>query len=357
MDLVQIPYTTVSTTIKESQSDDVGVMAPGDGEAFARLVSAFYGIICVVGITGNLMVAIVLLRVKSLRSTTSDFLVHLSFVDFMVSVLVIPSFLAARPDALSNRGFFGELWCRFYTSEFLFWLFTAVCVFCLITVNLERYAAIVYPHKYKQLFTKRNKYVMIVACWVLAIVTRSYFLFLYGLDEVNGCLFLGWPNEAAQVAFGLYSFAANLVLPFAVMVFAQTRVISTLNRQLKMLTERTTSTGVTPNDRREMWQLRASKTLVKTLLACVVTFAVCWTPNQVWFLLFNFGIPMNPGGHFHLLTIILAVGNSCVNPIIYTLTNKPFRKGIREVFCKERDSNRVHESGTSAVTLSANVSM
>ena len=55
---------------------------------------ALYCMICVVGITGNLLVAIVLLRVPSLRSNTSDFLVHLSIVDFMVCVLVIPYYPA-----------------------------------------------------------------------------------------------------------------------------------------------------------------------------------------------------------------------------------------------------------------------
>ena len=105
-----------------------------------------------------------------------------------------------------------------------------------------------------------------------------------------------------------------------------------------------------------MWQLRASQTLVKTLLACVITFGVCWMPNQVWYLLYNFGVPMAPDGPFHRLTIILAVGNSCVNPVIYTMTNKPFRKGIREVFCRQRDSNQVVdgvETGTVSETASA----
>ena len=113
--------------------------------------------------------------------------------------------------------------------------------------------------------------------------------------------------------------------------------------------------GVNPRDQREMWQLRASQTLVKTLLACVITFGVCWTPNQVWFLLFNIGVHVTLGDPIHRLTVILAVGNSCVNPVIYTMTNKPFRKGIRELFCKQRGSNQVVDgvaTGTMPQTVS-----
>ncbi|XP_033634055.1 galanin receptor type 1-like [Asterias rubens] len=337
----------------EGQSD--GDATPDVSDGFSKFILALYCLICVVGITGNLLVAIVLLRVPSLRSNTSDFLVHLSIVDFTICVLVIPYYLAPKPNPSTNSGFFGVVWCRVYTSELLFWFFTMTSILGLTVVNLERYVAIVHPHKYKILFTKRKKYIMIAGCWIFAAISRSYFIFTHEEDEVVGCHFKVWVNRGAQAAFGLYSFTFNFFVPFIVMFFAQLKVISSLNRQVKMLTTRTASLGVDPSDQREMWQLRASQTLVRTLLACVITFGVCWIPNQVWFLLFNFGVPMAPGGPFHLLTVILAVGNSCVNPVIYTMTNKPFRKGIRALFCKQRGSNQV-ANGVATGTVSEIIS-
>ena len=76
-----------------------------DSDGFAKFILALYCIICVVGITGNLLVAIVLLRVPSLRSNTSDFLVHLSIVDFMACILVIPGYLLPRTNSAPNPGF------------------------------------------------------------------------------------------------------------------------------------------------------------------------------------------------------------------------------------------------------------
>ncbi|XP_033627863.1 neuropeptide F receptor-like [Asterias rubens] len=354
MDQIESLGTTSPTIFQGTKSSNEDVQME-DSDGFAKFILALYCMICVVGITGNLLVAIVLLRVPSLRSNTSDFLVHLSIVDFMACVLVIPGYLLPRTNSAPNPGFLGEFWCRFYASGFLFWVFTMTSVLGLTVVNLERYLAIVYPHKYKTIFIKRNKYIMIVACWVLAAVSRSFFFFTYGEDEVVGCHFEGWSNRGAQVAFGVYTFTVNFFAPFMVMILAQLKVISTLNRQVKILTARTASMGVNPSDQRKMWQLRASQTLVKTLLACVITFGVCWIPNQVWFLLFNVGVPMTLGGPTQSLTIILAVGNSCVNPVIYTMTNKPFRKGIRELFCKKRDSNQVAD-GVATGTVSETVS-
>lgn len=92
------------------------------------------------------------------------------------------------------------------------------------------------------------------------------------------------------------------------------------------------SSPLTEVDRRKMWQLRTSRMLVRTLMTFVITFALCWAPNQSMFLLYNIGVSINFASPVYHIGIILAVCNSCVNPILYTMTNKPFREGIRKAF-------------------------
>ena len=195
---------------------------------------------CVVGMTGNLLVAFVLLRVRSLRSNTSDFLSHLSLVDFIVCILIIPYKLVPTTGKSDpNPGFFGELRCRFYVSQYLFWICVLTSIMCLVTVNLERFVAIVYPHKYKMVFTVRNKCLMTASCWVFAAFSQSFSFFLYAEDEVHGCQFLGWPSREVQALVGLYTFITNLTIPFIVMVLVQWKVISKLRSQVKILHNRT----------------------------------------------------------------------------------------------------------------------
>ncbi|XP_071805947.1 allatostatin-A receptor-like [Asterias amurensis] len=326
-----------NTTSVTPSSDDVtaGYSKSTNWDSFADsdFVLILYGVICVVGILGNLLVAFVLLRVPSLRSNTSDILVHLALVDFIVCLLVIPfKIVATMGPSEPNTGFFGQLRCKLYVSQFLFWVCAVVSVLCLVTINLERFVAIVYPHKYKKVFTRRNKYLMMVSCWVIGALCKIFILFLYREDEIVGCHFVGWPDRTVQAVVGVYNFTANFVAPFIVMVAAQWKVISTLKRQVQILNGRMASSPLTEVDRRKMWQLRASRMLVRTLMTFVITFAMCWAPNQFMFLLYNIGVSINFASPVYHVGIILAVCNSCVNPILYTMTNKPFREGIRKAF-------------------------
>ena len=230
---------TSTTYPLENDVDDSDNEATQDWGSFANsnFVLALYGIICVVGIVGNLLVAIVLLRVPSLRSNTSYFLIHLSLVDFIVCVLVIPfKLVPTTGTAHPNPGFFGELRCRLYVGQYLFWVCALISILGLVTVNLERFIAIVYPHKYKVVLTRRNKYFMIASCWMFAALSKSFILFLYGEDEVVGCHFLGWPSKGVQAGVGLFSFTVTLFAPFALMILVQWRVITTLKRQVKIVT-------------------------------------------------------------------------------------------------------------------------
>ena len=231
----------VTGTVR-SPGTDASDVETNDWASFADsdLVLALYGIICVVGIVGNLLVAIVLIRVPSLRSNTSDLLIHLSLVDFIVCVLVIPfKLVPTSGNLLPNPGFFGELKCRLYVNQFIFWACPITSILNLVAVNLERFVAIVYPHKYKTVFTRRNKYLIITSSWILGALIQSFIFFMYEEDDVQGCHFVGWPSSEVQAAVGLYHFISTFAAPFIVMVLVQWKVILTLRRQVKILQDRT----------------------------------------------------------------------------------------------------------------------
>ena len=82
--------------------------------------------------------------------------------------------------------------------------------------------------------------------------------------------------------------------------------------------------------KREAWQLRAAEQLIHTLLWVVISYAVCWAPNQFIFFAYNMGAPVDFSQVYYHISVIFAIFNSCMNPIIYSLKNKPYRLGLKE---------------------------
>ncbi|XP_033647701.1 allatostatin-A receptor-like [Asterias rubens] len=314
------------------------------------LIRSIYGIIAAIGITGNFLVCWVLLRVPSLRSNTSDFLVHLAAVDLIVCLWTVPFHLFPHVPE-HDPGFWGELKCRLYSSKAPLWTFALISICSLVTVNLERYIAIVYPIKYKNIYNRRNTILMIAACWVVGIISNSYFWYAFGVTSSGACGIIGWPSKGFQVLLGLYNFVSYYLAPFTFMVLTQWKVIKTLKRQARILKEKrkranghSVHASRTNTESRKMWQVHAAQELSKTLLLVTILYTVCWTPNQLLFLVFNCGpndVVDFQSVYYHI-TVVLSVANSCLNPIIYTIQNRPFRRGIQKVF----GCYRVHPTQT-----------
>ncbi|XP_014679295.1 PREDICTED: melatonin receptor type 1B-B-like, partial [Priapulus caudatus] len=74
----------------------------------------------------------------------------------------------------------------------------------------------------------------------------------------------------------------------------------------------------------------ASTELARTLCTIFVVFVITWTP-----MVFDFYFDPNYDwpAPFFLFAIFMAPFNSCVNPIVYGVTNRQFRAGFRHVLC------------------------
>jgi len=63
-------------------------------------------------------------------------------------------------------------------------------------------------------------------------------------------------------------------------------------------------------------------------------FIVCWSPNEILFCLSNVGYPVDFGGWFYHLTVVLVNINSCINPFIYAIKYREFQHGVRRLMWK-----------------------
>ena len=74
--------------------------------------------------------------------------------------------------------------------------------------------------------------------------------------------------------------------------------------------------------------LRARRNVLRTLFIVFVSYTICWSPNQIAFFLYNFGLRVDVYGAFFYISIILVQMNTCINPIIYAFKYKQFQSGL-----------------------------
>ncbi len=69
----------------------------------------------------------------------------------------------------------------------------------------------------------------------------------------------------------------------------------------------------------------------------MATFDLRWTPNQVLFFAYNIGFDIDFEHWLFLLSVALVATNSCVNPVIYGMKYRQFRKGLKQMVCGRRN--------------------
>ncbi|XP_071115984.1 opsin-5-like [Haliotis cracherodii] len=104
--------------------------------------------------------------------------------------------------------------------------------------------------------------------------------------------------------------------------------------------------------RKERFRRRAIQDIVitKTCFLLVVSFFVCWTPYAVKSIWESYGNPRSLPPFFAVGPVIFAKLSSCLNPMLYVLMSKRFRKRYLDTIkCKKR--NRMYPSSITTIQM------
>ncbi|XP_070571612.1 neuropeptide FF receptor 1-like [Ptychodera flava] len=282
-------------------------------------------IMSIVGLTGNFLVCLVFIGVKRLRTTTNYFIVSLGVADLISSFMIMP---IPIPQQVSP-GLQGELYCRVIFSGAFLWISFKASVFNLVAVTIERYFAIVHSVKHKIFFTKRRCLYILAVVWLCAFILESlaFYIFLYD-HSIKHCI-IWWPNDNYRLAVAALLFLASFLIPVVILIIMYIRILVFLKRHTQTMLSRN------ENNSPAFSLLKAREKIVKMLFLVVITFTVCWAPNQTLFMALNYGAALDLLAPYYQFFILLAFCNSCMNPIIYSFKNKQFRDGLKVIFCKQ----------------------
>lgn len=299
-------------------------------------------ILAILGILGNTLVIFVYMNRKRMKSCTNTFIVGLAVADLITSFHQFP-----RPTEISvPPGFLGELYCRtfFAGSNVTMWIPIIASVFTLTMIAFERYVAVVYAMNYRSIFSKKRPRYVLLSCWVASITLNTQSFYICFVDNEKHACSVKYPSLPFQRFIGVSFFLIEYFLPMVIMLFTQTRTVMTLRAQARALSSnRKESNGPA------LSLLQARRRVIEMLFMVVITFIICWTPDQIAYFCYQMGIfdASFLSGSLYTGFVVLAFANCCMNPFIYASRNANFRRALRELFSKGK-KNKIHSINTIA---------
>lgn len=185
----------------------------------------------------------------------------------------------------------------------------------------RRYLAIRYPLHSRELRTPRNALAAIGLIWGLSLLFSGPYLSYYRQSRLAN-LTVCHPTWTAprRRAMDLCTLVFSYLLPLLVLGLTYARTLRHLWRAV--------APGAPGSCAR-----RAKRKVTRMIVIVAALFCLCWLPHHALILCVWFGrFPLTRATYaLRILSHLVSYANSCVNPIVYALVSKHFRKGFLKI--------------------------
>ncbi|KAM6986382.1 relaxin-3 receptor 1 [Aplochiton taeniatus] len=301
----------------------------GDGPAAVRIIiSVIYSVVCALGLIGNILVLYLMMSKQGWKKSSINlFVTSLALTDFQF-VLTLPFW--AVENALDFSWLFGKAMCKIVSYVTAMNMYASV--FFLTAMSVARYWSLASALKHKRRRPRccSAKYMSIVI-WVAAVfaaLPHAVFSTTSTISNEELCL-VKFPENNGDAQFWLGLYHAQKVLIGFVIPLAIISVCYLL--LLRFITSKNVNTSSAK---------RRSK-VTKSVTIVVLSFFLCWLPNQAlttWGILVKLNVVhfsyeyYTTQAYVFPVTVCLAHSNSCLNPILYCLMRREFRKALKKLF-------------------------
>lgn len=274
-----------------------------------------YSLVFLLGLTGNALVVLVLLKYKRLKSMTDIYVLNLAISDLLF-VLALPFWSYFMAD----NWVFGDTLCKVVSWIFQIGFFSGI--FFIMLMSIDRYLAIVHIAFSLKARTATYGTLTSLIVWLVAInVSLPELIFSSSVNDYNRieCKLVYHKNSTAWKLFACMEInILGLIVPSIIISFCYARIVLTLLHSRN----------------------NKKKKAVKMIFVVVVVFFMCWTPNNVILFLkclHDMGILGQCEFSKNLdyadqVTQILTYFHCCLNPVIYFFMGQKFKLYIRLFF-------------------------
>nr|CAD7585544.1 unnamed protein product [Timema genevievae] len=295
-------------------------------------------LIMIVGVLGNLLTIVALIRCPRVRNVAAAFIISLCVADFIFCIVVLP-FSASR--FIHGTWIHGTVLCKLV--PFMRYGNVGVSLLSIAMITINRFIMITRTSVYSKIYKRVWIGAMIVFCWVFSYSMQMPTLFgVWGKFDfdpnLGSCTITKDTNGHSSKAF---LFIVGFVIPCLVIICCYTVIFWVVHKSESRLREHaatmrssdgnlTNLAGKTKSRSREQRDLKAKRNewrITKMVLAIFLSFVVCYLPITI--VKVADSEVKYPG--FHVLGYLMLYLSSCINPIIYVIMNKQYRQAYKTV--------------------------
>ncbi|KAK1797557.1 hypothetical protein P4O66_000850 [Electrophorus voltai] len=294
-------------------------------EAAQVLFPIFYTIVLVISILGNSLVLYITWQRKQKLNSTSLYLINLAVSDAL--------FTLALPGRITYyvRGFdwpFGDLLCGL--TAIMFYSNTYSAIAFMTCISVDRYLAMVHPHKCQSL---RNTRVVRGVCafiWVVVILETSPLLFRSLVKEFDGqrtCMEYSNLVDSPKMSYVLlFACIIGFCAPLGLILCCYSQISCKLSRMAK--------------DNPMTCRSGKSNRAKNIILLILLSFVVCFGPYHINIMQFMVRRLLHEPSceekkAFKMslqVTVSMMNFNCCLDPVIYFFAIKTYKQRVMSLF-------------------------
>lgn len=283
--------------------------------------------VAVVAVVGNVLVCIVILRVKTLRTPMNYLLLNFAIMDAITGLFATPSTILHSFILSENQTVLSTLLrktsattstanniCRITRYS---WLSVNGSPVLLMFIAYERYMAVVHPFSRRGGISKARLRWILPIFWVFSLgISFGFSPYISYSSKMGDCV------QTLSIPFQISMSCILFFVPTVVMSVLYYKVVRKLWK----------SKINVANQVQQRSRLEANRKTTTTILIVNIWFIVCWGCIFISGSVTGFSVTIPTWKNPYRYQILLACLNSAVNPIIYILRLKSFRSGFRELF-------------------------
>ena len=289
--------------------------------------------IVLLGLTGNLLSVCVMLRKRFRSTSTSVYLIALAVVD---SIYLIDNFMFVN----WVRIFFGidirlfsVLACQFY----VYGLYVCKCLgaWLVVAVTFERLVAVKWPHRARDLCTRRRAYYAI--CGII-LTTCTLYIYIPVVHTIwyegpigPDCSFT-LPENLVLTALHFLDMFMYSLIPSILLLGTNIALIRSIATQTKTFTK--------ANSRGKRLVKSDTRRLTAMLLAVSLTYLVLTFPVTAIHVYKVFVHTPKNWVEIYTTAYSISLVNNAINFVLYCVSGPAFRQEVGVFFCSLRSDSR-----------------